>query len=536
MNLEAREQIRFWQTLGDEGMTGKVYLVGAGPGALKLITLRGWECIALADAIVYDRLASPRLLKQAKPGAEKIYVGKLPDRHTMKQEEINQLLVDLALQGKTVVRLKGGDPTIFGRVGEEAELLRRNNVPYEIVPGITSSIAVPAYAGIPVTHRDLASSVSIITGHESPDKLDHSIHWDKVTNATGTLVFMMGVAKIGYISEQLIRHGRPQDTPVALVRWGTRAEQETLVGTLENIAAKVEAANFTPPAVIVVGEVVNLRERLHWAEQLPLFGKRILVTRARSQASELVDRIDELGGEPYEYPVIETVMPSSHDTIKQIESALQQLDSYDWVFFTSVNGVEFFFRHLQEQQQDIRSLYRARIVAVGPATQAALRSHGLNAVTIPEKYHAEGILDSLADELKAGQSVLLPRGDLARSWLPETLEKMQLEVTQIDTYETVMTGEDDLELRKLLEERAIHAVTFTSSSTVTNLLAAMNKMGIEDPVAELAHSTIACIGPQTAQTAEKAGLKVNLLAEQSTIDGLIETLCKWNSSQRPVVS
>ncbi|WP_458122413.1 uroporphyrinogen-III C-methyltransferase [Paenibacillus sp. Z6-24] len=517
-------------------MTGKVYLVGAGPGALKLITLRGWECIGLADAVVYDRLASPRLLKQAKPGAEKIYVGKLPDRHTMKQEEINQLLVDLALQGKTVVRLKGGDPTIFGRVAEEADLLRQHGIEYEIVPGISSSIAVPAYAGIPVTHRDYASSVSIITGHESPDKLDQSIHWDKVTNATGTLVFMMGVAKISYISEQLIRHGRPEDTPVALVRWGTRAEQDTLVGTLKDIAAKVEEANFKPPAVIVVGEVVNQRERMQWAERLPLFGKRILVTRARSQASELVDRIDELGGEPYEYPVIETVMPSSESARQQIAHAFSQLERYDWVFFTSVNGVEYFFRHLEEQEQDIRSLHHARLAAVGPATLEALRSRGLTAVILPEKFHAEGMLESLEGQLEAGQCVLLPRGDLARAWLPDTLRQMQLDVTEVDTYETVMTGEDDIELRKLFEEQAIHAVTFTSSSTVTNLLAAMRKLGFDNPVETLQHSVIACIGPQTALTAEKAGLSVGLMAEQSTLDGLIDILCRWNAGNVPLQS
>ncbi len=515
-------------------MTGKVYLVGAGPGALKLITLRGWECIAFADAIVYDRLASPRLLKQAKPGAEKIYVGKLPDRHTMKQEEINQLLVDLALQGKIVVRLKGGDPTIFGRVAEEAELLRQHQIPYEIVPGITSSIAVPAYAGIPVTHRDLASSVSIITGHESPDKLDHSIQWDKVTHATGTLVFMMGVAKIGYISEQLIRHGRPADTPVALVRWGTRAEQETLVGTLQDIAAKVEAANFKAPAVIVVGEVVNVRERLQWAEQLPLFGKRILVTRARSQASELVDRIDELGGEPYEYPVIETVMPTDPNVQQQIQQVFGSLEQYDWVFFTSVNGVEYFFRHLEEQGQDIRSLHRARVAAVGPATRDALRSRGIRSTDLPQKFHAEGLLEHLTGELSAGQKVLLPRGDLARAWLPQTLTEMGLSVTELDTYETVLVGEDDLELKKLLEEQAIHAVTFTSSSTVTNLLTALRNLGFADPVAALSHSTIACIGPQTARTAEQNGLKVDLHAESATIEGLIDVLCRWNKGGLPL--
>ena len=279
---------------------GKVYLVGAGPGDPKLITVRGLEALKRSDVVVFDRLAGPQLLNYARSDAEHIYVGKLPDRHTMKQEDINQLLVDLALQGKTVIRLKGGDPTVFGRVGEEADLLQKNGIIYEIIPGITSAIAVPAYAGIPVTHRDLASSFSVITGHESPEKLDHSIYWDKVTNATGTLVFLMGVAKIGYISEQLIKHGRSPETPVALVQWGTRAEQRTIVGTLGDIDDKVKAANLKPPAVIIVGDVVRQRETLSWVEKKPLFGQRILVTRARSQASELLARIDDLGGETYE--------------------------------------------------------------------------------------------------------------------------------------------------------------------------------------------------------------------------------------------
>ncbi|MEC0141726.1 uroporphyrinogen-III C-methyltransferase, partial [Paenibacillus macerans] len=353
-------------------MTGRVYLVGAGPGDARLITLKGLDCIEKGDVIVYDRLANPSLLRKAKPGAEKIYVGKRTDRHTMKQEDISRLLVDLALAGKTVVRLKGGDPTVFGRGGEEAELLRKHGIPYEIVPGITAAISVPAYAGIPVTHRDLASSVSIITGHESPDKLDLSINWEKVTNATGTLVFMMGVANIGYISKQLIAHGRPPETPVALVRWGTRAEQETLTGTLADIEQKVLDAGFKPPAVTVVGEVVNQREQLLWAEAMPLFGKRILVTRSRSQASDLVRGIEELGGEPYEFPVIQISMPSGA-ALERTDEALSRLETYDWAFFTSVNGVDYFFKHLERLGKDIRALYKARIAAVGPATLAALR-------------------------------------------------------------------------------------------------------------------------------------------------------------------
>ncbi|MCL6605969.1 MAG: uroporphyrinogen-III C-methyltransferase [Paenibacillus sp.] len=513
-------------------MTGKVYLVGAGPGDAKLITVKGLDCIKKGDVLVYDRLASPRLLKWMKPGGEKIYVGKRPDRHTMKQEEINQLLVDLALQGKTVVRLKGGDPTIFGRVGEEAELLRRHGIPYEIVPGITSAISVPAYAGIPVTHRDHTSSLSIITGHENPEKLDYSINWEKLTNATGTLVFLMGVAKLGYISAQLIKHGRPPETPVALVRWGTRAEQETIVGTLADIEAKVKDANFQPPAVIVVGDVVLQREQLMWAEAMPLFGKRIVVTRARSQASELVDRIDDLGGEPYEFPVIETVMPRGEEQQAEIAAALAGLENYDWVFFTSPNGVEFFFRHLTELSVDIRGLYHARIAAVGPATASALAQRGLVAEELPARFQAEGLIEALGPELLPGQKVLLPRGDLARDWLPDKLKELGLQVTEADTYETVVTGEDDDELLKLLEEGRIHAVTFTSSSTVHNFLQILKRMGIEDPLPLLANVKIACIGPVTEKTAIEAGLTPGLLAAEATIEGLVAELCRWNAESK----
>ncbi|MHA6533591.1 uroporphyrinogen-III C-methyltransferase [Paenibacillus sp. BAC0078] len=513
-------------------MAGKVYLVGAGPGDAKLITIKGRECIQKADVLVYDRLASPRLLQWMKPGGQKIYVGKLPDRHTMKQEDINQLLVDLALEGKTVVRLKGGDPTIFGRVGEEAELLRRHGIYYEIVPGITSAISVPAYAGIPVTHRDLASSLSIITGHESPDKLDHSIHWDKVTNATGTLVFLMGVAKIGYISAQLIKHGRPPETPVALVRWGTRADQQTLTGTLADIEAKVKAADFQPPAVIVVGEVVLQREQLMWVEALPLFGKRIVVTRARSQSSELVDRIEELGGEPYEFPVIETILPEGEEKKASIAAALAALEEYDYVFFTSSNGVEFFWRHLAELKVDVRGLHRAAIGAVGPATAAALAQHGLMAEELPGRFQAEGLLEAFGSRLQPGQKVLLPRGDLAREWLPDKLRELGLQVTEVDTYETVVTGEDDLELLKLLEEKRIHAITFTSSSTVRNFISILKRMGLEDPLPLLADIKIACIGPVTERTAVEAGLTPGLLPEEATMEALVQELCRWNETTR----
>lgn len=511
---------------------GKVYLVGAGPGDPKLITVRGLQCLERCDVVVYDRLASPRLLRHAKPGTEFIYVGKLPDRHTMKQEEINQLLVDLALAGKTVTRLKGGDPTIFGRVGEEAELLYDNGIEFEIVPGITSAIAVPAYAGIPVTHRDLASSLSIITGHESPDKLDRSIHWDKVTNATGTLLFLMGVAKIGYIAEQLIRHGKPANTPVALVRWGTRVEQQTIVGTLETIEEKVKAANFQPPAVIVVGEVVLQRDKLRWYESKPLFGTRVLVTRARAQASELAERIEELGGEPCEFPVIDIREPEGEAEIAVLKERLSEAESYQWLIFTSVNGVDYFFRWLRRFKLDIRSFAQARIVAVGPRTAEALESRGLQVEKLPVKFHAESLLERVEGWMKAGERALLPRGDLAREVLPDLLRERGIDAVEIDVYETVLADTQDDLVLEWLRNKEIHMITFTSSSTVTNLLTILRKNGIENPEASLAGVPIASIGPITSETVRKSGLEVTIEAKQATIEGLLEAVAAWRLANK----
>jgi len=503
---------------------GHVYLVGAGPGDPKLITVRGLEALRKSDAVVYDRLASPLLLKEAKPGTELIYVGKLTDRHTMKQEDINQLLVDLALQGKIVTRLKGGDPTVFGRVGEEAELLFDNGIHFDIIPGVTSALAVPAYAGIPVTHREYASSLVIVTGHENPEKLDMNIQWDKITQATDTMIFLMGVAKIAYIRNQLIEHGKAPDTPVALIRWGTRLNQQTLVGTLSDIAEKVAEVDFKPPAVILVGDVVKLREKLNWYETKPLFGKRVLVTRARSQASELSERIDELGGEPYEFPAI--VIRQSADALKlsEVDHALEHLHQYDWVIFTSVNGVEYFFLRLKQRGIDIRSLSKAKIAAVGPKTAEALADRGLVSVGLPEEYVAESLFASLQSKLRAGERVLLARGDISRSYLPIELTKLGLEVTDVHVYENVVGGEGTMELVELLEKGDIHIVTFTSSSTVSNLCRLIEQQSGRKAAELLAGVLIACIGPQTAKTVREWGLSVDRLAKEATIDSLVEAI------------
>ncbi|MFM1652327.1 uroporphyrinogen-III C-methyltransferase [Brevibacillus sp. B_LB10_24] len=495
----------------------KVFLVGAGPGDPKLITVRGLEAIRLADCIVYDRLASSQLLSHAKPAAELIYCGKLPDRHTLTQEEINQLLVEKAQEGKVVTRLKGGDPSVFGRVGEEAEELAKHDIPFEIVPGITSGIAVPAYAGIPVTHRNFNSAFAFVTGHERPEKTASSINWEKLSTAVETIIFYMGVANLPFICEQLIKYGRSPKTPVALIRWGTTVDQETLVGTLEDIVEKREAVGLTNPAIIIVGEVVRLRDKLQWFEKKPLFGKRVLVTRARSQASELSEKIVELGGEAYEFPLIKMVPPKES---RPLDEALSNLGSYDWVMFTSVNGVSFFFQRMRELGIDIRTL-SGKVAAVGPKTAEALRERGLTVAVLPGDFTAEGLLESLEGQLNPGEKVLLPRADIARKTLPRELRKLGLEVTEADTYDTVIDAENAAEMAQLLEKKAIQLITFASSSTVKNFVKAMAG---HDLTRLLEGVQIACIGPITAGTAKDLGLPVHVVAKEYTIQGLLDAV------------
>jgi len=504
---------------------GKVYLVGAGPGDPKLITMRGVEAIGRADAIVYDRLVSPRLLKHRKPGARLIFVGKLPDKHMMKQEDINRLLVELAMEGLVVTRLKGGDPSVFGRVGEEAETLANNGIPFELVPGVTSAIAVPAYAGIPVTHRDLTSSFAIVTGHEYPNKTYDGLQWEHLAKGIGTIIFLMGVANLEHICEELVKHGKPDDVPVALIRWGTWMEQRTLVGTLGDIAAKAKAAAFSSPAVIIVGDVVKMREKLAWFESKPLFGRRVLVTRSRSQSSELAASIDELGGEAVEFPVIALAPPSDPDRRRELDDAIARLPEFDWVFFTSVNGVEFFMRRLRELRLDIRTMAKAKVAAVGPATAQALLAVGLVPEALPQSYDAEGVLEAFAAKVKAGEKALLPTADIARETLAQGLASLGLSVTRVCAYENVPNIEEDGEdVLRLLRERAIHAVTFTSSSTVRNLLHALKALGEQEPLALLEGVQVFCIGPRTAETARALGLDVGFVAEESTIAGLLAAL------------
>lgn len=492
-----------------------VYLVGAGPGDPKLITVKGLECIQKADVIVYDRLAGPRLLAYARPEAEFIYVGKSPDRHTLKQDEINRLLVEKARENKVVTRLKGGDPFVFGRGGEEAETLQEAGLPFEIVPGVTSAIAAPAYAGIPVTHRDFTSTLAIITGNEDPAKENSGIAWDKIATGAGTLVFLMGMANLPQITRRLVESGRSPLTPAALVRWGTRPEQRTLTGTLADISAKAAAADFKNPAVIVVGEVVSLRDKLKWFENKPLFGKRVLVTRSREQASVLSGAIEDLGGEPLEFPTIGVAEP---EDFGPLDGAIKRLSDYRWIIFTSVNGVRAFFERLRRQGRDVRELHSARLCAIGPKTREALEGYCLKVDYVPGEYRAEEIVKELFGKVQPGDRVLLPRADIARKVLPEALKEMGAAVTEAVAYRTVMGGGSGALVREMLERGEIHAVTFTSSSTVRNFVELLD---VPDVPGLLEGALVACIGPVTAATAGELGLKVDVVAREYTIEGLV---------------
>ncbi len=502
---------------------GKVYLVGAGPGDPGLITVKGRECISSADVVIYDYLANPVFLSYAKEGAERIYVGKKGGHHTVPQEGINDLIVERAKRGLTVARLKGGDPFIFGRGGEEAEELAQAGVDFEVVPGVTSAIAVPAYAGIPLTHRDYTATLAFITGHEDPEKKESNIAWDKLATGAGTLVFLMGVGNLPAIAVRLMAHGRNPATPVAVIRCGTGPDQETLVGTLEDIAELAEENGMKPPAIIVVGEVVRLRERLEWFEKRPLFGRRIVVTRAREQASGFMERLSQLGAECIQFPTIEVVPPESFEPM---DSAIEHLSQYDWLLFTSVNGVRFFLERLHFLGRDVRDLKGVKLGAIGPKTAGAWMKMGIKPDLVPGEYRAEAIVEGLGGFGIKGKKILIPRAVKAREILPLELRKMGAVVEVVPAYQTVRP-DDDVELVKgMLERKEVHMVTFTSSSTVTNFVE-MFRTWKETLIEEMASVASACIGPVTAKTAEGYGFSVDLMPSEYTIDALTEEIVAY---------
>jgi len=497
---------------------GKVYLIGAGPGDPGLITVKGQACIQAADVIIYDYLAAPALLAQASPEAERIYVGKKGGDHTLPQGGINQLIIDQARQGRTVARLKGGDPYIFGRGGEEAEELVAAGIPFEVVPGVTSAVAGAAYAGIPLTHRDFTSTLAFVTGHEDPTKSSSSIDWKALATGIGTLVFFMGVKNLPMITAQLQSNGMPPETPVALIRWGTTPRQKTVTGTLDTIVAIARQAGMKAPAIIVVGKVVGLRERLQWFETRPLFGRTIVVTRARAQASDLVERLTELGARCLEYPTIE-VAPAEETA--SLDRAIGNLARYDWLVFTSVNGVDTFFNRLFALGLDVRALHQVRTAVIGPATAERLRRQGLRSDIVPASYRAESVIEAFAREDMGGRRVLLPRAAEARPILPEELRRLGAEVDEITTYHTRRVTTGAAELVDDLENGRVDMVTFTSSSTVRHFHQ-MLPHGQHDAL--MADVRIASIGPITTETAASLGFKVDVTAEDYTIPGLCQAI------------
>ncbi len=490
----------------------KVYLVGAGPGDPELITLRGRRILGLAGSVLYDHLASKALLDFAPPEAERVYVGKKKSDHEFSQQEICAMLIDRARRGVTVVRLKGGDPFIFGRGGEEAEALADAGIPFEVVPGVTTPMGIAAYTGVPLTHREHTSAVTFVTGHAV-----HAIDWEKVGHAE-TVVIFMGLTTIGDIARELIAHGRSPETPAMAVRWATRADQETLTGTLATLPGLIAERGMKPPATIILGEVVRLREKLNWYERLPLFGKRIVVTRAREQASTLAERLRILGADVAELPTIEIRPAADHDPL---DCAIARLATYDWLIFTSANGVRFFLDRLDRSATDLRAL-RAKICAIGPATRAAVEALHLKVDLMGREYVAEGLLEAFAEEDLSGKRILLPRAAVARDLVPAELARRGARVDLVEAYRTEVPQNAAERAHEIFSggpagRRRPDCITFTSSSTVKNFVAAA---GTEILTGVKAVS----IGPVTTRTARELGVEIAAEARVFTIDGLVEAV------------
>jgi uroporphyrinogen III methyltransferase/synthase len=479
-----------------------VYLVGAGPGDPGLLTVRGAEVLGRADVVVYDRLVYPSLLDRAPAGAERVYAGKAPGTAEMGQDDINALLVERGRAGQAVVRLKGGDPFVFGRGGEEAEALAAAGVPFEVVPGITSAIGAPAYAGIPVTHRGASTHFTVVTGHEDRAKDASDVDWDALAKAGGTLVILMGAGRVTDIAARLVAGGLSPETPVAAVRNGTRADQRTVRATLATVAD----AGVQPPTAIVVGEVAELD--LAWFETRPLFGRSVVVTRAREQASELRRRLEDLGAEVLELPAI---------AVEPLDFTLPPLDRYRWLVFTSANGVTAFVdRGLVVAGLDARALGGLRLAAIGPGTAAALAARGLRADLVPERFVAESLLESFPAPDADGERVLVARAEQARDVLPEGLSERGYEVDVLAVYRTVAAEPDPATVERVRRSE-VDALTFTSSSTVTNLCDLLGSAPSPQPL-------VASIGPVTSKTATDRGLRVDVEAAEHTIDGLVDAL------------
>src|SRR6478672_4421316 len=493
--------------------SGKVYLVGAGPGDLGLVTLRAKECIGNADVIVYDHLANPDMLGWARDDAEIIYAGKQPGE-SQTQQEITSLLIEKAREGKQVVRLKGGDPFVFGRGAEEAQEIAGAGIAFEIVPGITSAIAGPAYAGIPLTHRAHNSHVTFFTGHEDPAKPESTIDYGALAKLGGTQVMLMGVERLGAVTNEMLKQGVRSDLPVALVRSATTGRQETLTGTLADIAQKAVANNFKAPAVAVFGEVVALRDGLNWYEKRPLVGKKIVVTRTRKQASGLSNKLRALGAHVIELPTIRIEPPGN---LREFAELVQDAHVYDWIVFTSANGVEAFFDIFFKLYDDAREIGGARIAAIGPATAQRVKDFHLHVDLQPDEFVAEGVVREFKQQGSIENlRILLVRAEKARDILPRELSAMGAIVDEGFAYRTVPETRDRSGARRQLAHDGADLITFTSSSTVENFLA----LGLPWPKG----MQVASIGPITSKTIRDHGLKVNIEARRHDIDGLVDAI------------
>jgi uroporphyrinogen III methyltransferase / synthase len=500
---------------------GKCFLVGAGPGDLGLVTLRAKECIERAEVIVYDYLCNPEMLRWAPENAELIFAGKKAGAHTLTQDEINALLVEKTRAGKQVVRLKGGDPFLFGRGAEEAQALAAAGLPFAIVPGVSSAIAGPAYAGIPVTHRGKNSHVTFFTGHEDPEKSENAIDFGALAKLGGTQVMLMGVERIGAIAREMLANGMRKDLPVALIRWATTGRQETLVGTLDNIAERVTAEGFTAPAIAVFGDVVSLRDELNWFEDRPLSGKRIVVTRTRTQAGVLTEQLRDLGADVIELPTIRIEPPTD---LRAFAELVQDAHAYDWIVFTSPNGVNAFFELFYKLYDDAREIGGARIAAIGPATAQRIKDFRVHVDLQPEEFVAESLVREFRREGGIENlRVLIARAEQARDLLPKELSALGAIVDEGFAYRTVPETRDDIGARRRLLEEGADLITFTSSSTVENFLA------LELPWP--AKMQVASIGPITSKTARDRGLEVSVEARRHDIPGLVEAIRKFFSER-----
>lgn len=504
-------------------MKGKVYLVGAGPGDYKLMTLKGLECIKKADVIIYDFLVNTNYLKSAKKDCELIYAGKCANQHTLTQREINKLIVEKAQEQKVVVRLKGGDPYVYGRGGEEGELLYSLNIPFEVVPGVTSAIGGLCYAGIPITHRDYASSFHVITGHTREDgNTTENINWQALAQLEGTLVFLMGIKNLQQITDNLIKEGKSKDTPVAIIRWATRPNQQVFTTTLSDAYGMAKSQNIQSPALVVVGSVVNLRSKLNFFEQQSLFGKTVLVTRARNQNSEMVEEINDLGGYAIEAPMIkiEKILNNTN-----LINEIKNLHKYNYLILTSANSVDIFFETLTELKLDSRALSHLKVCAIGTKTAKHLIKYGIQADIVPTVHRLESLVEELQLILKPSDCILVPKALKSRSTLKDGLNNICC-LREIPVYKTVIDTSERTSILRLLEDNSIDYVTFTSASTVINFIELLGKENLH----KLKNVKLLSIGPITTQAMVSNQLFPHKEAKYATIEKLLEILIQDSDS------